>query len=177
MENKIQPVVPELQPEPIIDYSTNPDYKKCSYCLEWKYKDDYYQKNNKIIFGTCKKCDCKRAKEKRDKEVIEKGGSCFTHSQPNKYADDLQRKATFKLMKLLGYLYDEETGIWTKEGWKEIKDGQPHFPHIIIHRGRKRLTQEDKDNIKRLYKKGYSIDDIAIEMKISDTSAYRYVKE
>lgn len=177
MDNKTQPVVPELQPEPIIDYSTNPDYKKCRYCLEWKHKDEYYQKNNKIIFGSCKECECKRAKEKRDKEVMEKGGSYFVFSEPNKYADDLQRQGTFKIMKVLGYLFDEETGIWTKPGWKEIRDGQPHFPNVTFKKGKKRLTKEDKENIKRLYEKGYSVDDISIEMKLSDTTVYRYVKE
>jgi DNA invertase Pin-like site-specific DNA recombinase len=51
------------------------------------------------------------------------------------------------------------------------------FPNITYKRGRKRITQEDRDKIKRLYAEGYSVDDISIEMRISDTSIYRYVKE
>jgi DNA invertase Pin-like site-specific DNA recombinase len=77
----------------------------------------------------------------------------------------------------LGYLYDEETGIWTKPGWKEIKDGQPHFPHITYKRGRKRITQEEKEKMRKLYAEGYTVDDISIQLKMSDTSVYRYVKE
>jgi DNA invertase Pin-like site-specific DNA recombinase len=79
-------------------------------------------------------------------------------------------------METLGYLYDEPSGIWTKPGWKEIKDGKPHFPNIIGRRARgKNLTDNDKKKIIELYDRGVSVDDITIQLNVSDTTVYRYV--
>jgi len=183
----VQPVVPESQSDPIpniiieqedtsADFSTEEMYL-CKVCMEEKPIYDYYLHKGKLVELVCKVCELEKNRAARQEYLKENCGSEFVWSEVNKYADEYQKECTFNLMQQLGYLYDEETGIWTKPGWKEIKDGQPHFPHITHKRGRKRLTQEDKDNIKRLYEKGYSVDDISIEMRISDTSVYRYVKE
>jgi len=168
----VQPVVPESQPEPI-----NLNLYECKICMEDKTLNEFYLSKGKPVELVCKVCELERNRATRQEYLKENCGSEFVCAEVNKYADEYQKECTFNLLKQLGYLYDEETGIWTKPGWKEIKDGQPHFPNIIFKRGRKRITQEDKDNMKRLYAQGYSVDDISIEMRISDTSVYRYVKE
>ena len=168
----VQPVVPESQPEPI-----NLNLYECKICMEDKTLNEFYLSNGKPVELVCKICEVERNRKARQEYLKENCGSEFVWAEVGKYADEYQKECTFNLLKQLGYLYDEETGIWTKPGWKEIKDGQPHFPNIIFKRGRKRITQEDKNNMKRLYAQGYSVDDISIEMRISDTSVYRYVKE
>jgi hypothetical protein len=168
----VQPVVPESQPEPI-----NLNLYECKICMEDKTLNEFYLSKGKPVELVCKVCEIERNRATRQEYLKENCGSEFVCAEVNKYADEYQKECTFNLLKQLGYLYDEETGIWTKPGWKEIKDGQPHFPNIIFKRGRKRITQEDKNNMKRLYAQGYSVDDISIEMRISDTSVYRYVKE
>jgi len=176
----VQPQVQESQPDPIPDISTdffNEETYLCKMCMEEKPIYDYYLHKGKLVELICRVCEVEKNRANRQEYLKENCGSEFVWSEVGKYADEYQKACTFNLMQQLGYLYDEETGIWTKEGWKEIKDGQPHFPHITHKRGRKRLTQEDKDKIKRLYEKGYSVDDISIELRISDTSVYRYAKE
>jgi hypothetical protein len=173
-----QPYVPELQPDHIIDYSTNPDYHLCKQCEKYlPIATSFYVKpDGKVNSHSCKSCIVEKEREERLQQRQENGGSEFVFAEPNRYPDEFQKECTFKLMKIMGYLYDEETGIWTKPGWKEIRDGQPYFPKITTKRRRgKRLTQQDKQKIADLYNNGKSVGDIAIEMKISDTTIYRYV--
>ncbi len=183
----VQPQVQESQPDPIpdiiieqedtrTDFSTE-DLYLCKVCMEEKSLYEFYNRFGRPIESVCKSCELEKNKQIRQEYLKENCGSEFVWAEVNKYTDEYQKECTFNLLKLLGYLYDEETGIWTKPGWKEIKDGQPHFPNVTSKKGKKRLTKEDKENIKRLYEKGYSVDDISIEMRISDTSIYRYVKE
>lgn len=168
----VQPVVPESQPEPI-----NLNLYECKICMEDKTLNEFYLSNGKPVELVCKICEVERNRKARQEYLKENCGSEFVWSDVGKYADEYQKECTFNLLKQLGYLYDEETGIWTKEGWKEIKDGQPHFPKITYKRGRKRITQQEKDKIKKLYAEGYSVDDISIQLRMSDTSVYRYAKD
>jgi hypothetical protein len=168
----VQPVVPESQPEPI-----NLNLYECKICMEDKTLNEFYLSNGKPVELVCKICEVERNRKARQEYLKENCGSEFVWSDVGKYADEYQKECTFNLLKQLGYLYDEETGIWTKEGWKEIKDGQPHFPKITYKRGRKRITQQEKDKIKKLYAEGYTVDDISIQLRMSDTSVYRYAKD
>ena len=175
---ELQPDVPELQPDPIIDYSTNPDYHLCKECNEYLpiLTSFYIRADRKVNSNTCKACIVEKERIERLQHRQESGGSEFVFAEPNRYPDEFQKECTFNFMKIMGYLYDEETGIWTKPGWKEIKDGQPYFPKITGKRRRgKRLTKEDKEKVAMLYNNGKSVTDIAIEMGISDTTIYRYV--
>ena len=183
----VQPEVTESQPDPIPDIimeqediSTdffNEETYLCKICMEYLNPNKFYQRFGRPIESVCKSCEIQKNKQIRQEYLKENCGSEFVCAEVNKYADEYQKECTFNLLKLLGYLYDEETGIWTKPGWKEIKDGQPHFPNIIFKRGRRRITQQDKENIRKLYAEGYTVDDISIQLKMSDTSVYRYVKE
>ena len=174
----VQPVVPELQPEPIIDYSTNPDYYKCNACQEYKFVDEYYvTKLNKPTYYTCKECAVQQTRDEREEHRKNNCGSEFIPRNVGVYADQYQKACTFKLMELLGYLLDKETGIWIKPGVKEIRDGKPYFPNVVKRRAKgKRLNKKEQQRILDLRDKGLTYDEIALELKISDTTVYRYVK-
>ncbi len=183
----VQPEVQESQPDPIPNFIIeqednisdffNEEMYLCKICMEDKTLNEFYLSKGKPVELVCKICEVERNRATRQEYLKENCGSEFVWSEVNKYADEYQKACTFNLMQQLGYLYDEETGIWTKEGWKEIKDGQPHFPKITYKRGRKRITQEEKEKMRKLYAEGYTVDDISIQLKMSDTSVYRYVKE
>jgi len=168
----VQPVVPELQPEPI-----NTKLKKCKICFEHKEDFEFYTAKGKVVGLICRKCQNKRDREERQEYLEENCGSEFVWSEVGKYNDEFQKNCTFNLMRTLGYLYDEKTGIWTKPGWKEIKDGEPFFPHIVKRKSKwSRLKEEDKLKIIELRDRGYTCDEIAIALEISDTTVYKYVK-
>lgn len=175
----VQPEVPELQPDPSIDYSTNPDYHKCKECEKYLPKvTSFYVRaeDNRVNKNVCRQCQYKKEKAERYEYLQNNCGSDFVHAQPNNYPDEFQKSCTFDFMQSLGYLYDEQTGIWTKPGWKEIVDGKPHFLHINKKRRKgKRLTKEDKEKVSQLYNDGYSVEVISMEMGISNTTVYRYV--
>lgn len=159
-------------------YENNPNYNKCNTCNEWKTNDNYYHFKNKPVHNTCK--DCSRIKEraKRQEELQENCGSGFVFAEPNKYPDEYQKACVFDNMKLLGYLFDEETGIWVKPGVKEIIDGKIVFFKLKgkKFRNSKHLSNDTKQKIKELKNKGWATDRIAIHLNISDTTVYKYAK-
>lgn len=176
--NIVQPDLPKLQPDPTIDYSTNPDYHLCKQCERYLpiATSFYLRADGKVNSHSCRNCLIEKERQERLQYRQDNGGSEFVFAEPNRYPDEYQKECTFNFMKIMGYLYDEETGIWTKPGWKEIKDGQPYFPKITNKRRRgKRLTKEDKEKVAMLYDNGKSVTDIAMEMGLSDTTIYRYV--
>jgi DNA-binding MarR family transcriptional regulator len=84
-------------------------------------------------------------------------------------------------MTLLGYLYNEEFGIWTKEGVKSIQDGKPHFHFLRYTKKRNkttgRITQLQKEKIIEYRNKGYSMGKISRKTGISDSSVCKIIKE
>ena len=173
----VQPDVPESQPDLSIDYSTNPDYHKCKECQKYLpiATAFYIKADNRVNSNTCKACITNKERAERYEYIQNNCGSEFVNAEPNTYPDEFQRACTFDFMKLLGYLYDEETGIWTKPGWKEIRDGKPYF--LKIKKGKqkgKRLTELDKVKITQLWEQGYGLTYITNLMNISETTAYRY---
>jgi hypothetical protein len=83
-------------------------------------------------------------------------------------------------MTLLGYLYNEEYGIWTKLGVKTIEDGKPYFHFLKYYKkGNKggMITQTERDKIIEYREKGFSFKRISIITKISPNSIYKIIKE
>ena len=171
-----QPVT--LEP-PINDYSTNPDYHKCMVCEEWKeIKTEYYlHKNGRPTSQRCKECQKQMDRQKTATKREENGGSLMIPQRPNKYFDKWQKENTFELMQLLGYLFDEDTGIWYKPGVKEIVNGKPVFLKVKkrLHGTPKKITKEIIYQIIELKKKNYTYASIARKLKISETSVQRYL--
>jgi len=146
----VQPEVPELEIEPIIDYSTNPDYKHCKTCQEYKVLDEfYYSKSSttKKYFrnGTCKECcrtkENSKRREERQEELEEQGGSERIMTYPNEYVDEWQQKFTFKLLDSFGWIFHEEKQIWYKPG---IKDENGVWDKIKNNPNKPRRTEANR---------------------------------
>jgi len=179
----IQPVEDMTQPEVLIDYSTNPNYKICSCCKEYKHLDDYYfhQRVKGIKFADCADCHRKKDKRERDEYLKENGGSEKVLRLPNQYVDEYQRHQTFHVMEGLGYIFNEEHGVWLKEGVKSLRNDKPYF-HFLkdgkkTMRGRgKQISQILIDKIIFYRSKGYTMGKISLMTGVSDSSICKILK-
>lgn len=157
---KSQPIVIE---EPI-EFIPPEDHQFCQDCEEWLPKTDFYIR----LKIRCKKCQLDLDRKDRQEYLSENGGSAKILNNPNTYVDIYQKEQTFEFMKVIGYTFNEENGIWYKLPWKD-KDGS--FPKIEEygrptrkitkrrpHTKRKRteITQEEKDEVIKLHLEGYS---------------------
>ena len=173
-----QPVTPE---PPTIDFSTNPDYYLCIDCKEYKLLmvDFYLHKGLKPITKRCKDCQRVLDQKEADEYKKENGGSLMVPQRPNVYFDKYQKENTFQLMDIMGYLFDEDTGIWYKPGVKEIVDGKPKFLKIKKHK-RKRLRRINPDLWKQMIElrnKNMTYVQIADILNLSDTTIRKYIIE
>ena len=179
-ENKItQPVSPE---PPTIDFSTNPDYYKCKMCEEWKVmkKDFYLHKGGNPLNGRCKVCQKILDRKEADEHKKENGGNLKVKQKPNQYMDEYQKENTFLLMGIMGYLFDEGTGIWYKPGVKEIVNGKPVFLKVKKRKKSYKprfMNQELLMKILELRKRKLTYAQIAIKFNLSDTTIRKYVTD
>jgi hypothetical protein len=188
----IQPVQPELQPAILDD---NPNYRQCKTCKEFKELDKFYkQTKTKKAFLDCKSCmnkaEYKKYKSKRAKEIEKNGGSLSHYVQPNKWMDEYQRESTFNILKAIGWSFNEEKGIWWKEGIKtedgifiNVKYKSPldkinkkylfgEYPESIRSEKQKELFNSMID----LRSKGMSFQSIANKLGVSDTTVHKWLK-
>ena len=179
----IQPVEDMTQPEVLIDYSTNPNYKKCSVCKEYKHLDDYYfhQKEKGIKFADCVDCHREKDKRERDEYLKNNGGSDRVHRLPNQYQDEYQKEQVFEVMIALGYNFNEEHGVWLKDGVKSLRNDKPYF-HFLKNgnktmRGRgKQISQLLIDKVIFYRAKGYTMSKISLMTGVSDSSICKILK-
>ena len=162
----------QLTINPDLIYQNNPNYKKCTNCITWKTLDQYYQYKNKA-FTKCMECERQQSRKEAKERLEENGGSLRIKVNPNEYVDEYQRKNVFELMTLLGYLFNEENGIWYKEPWK-TKDGK--FP-LIKPPTRKivktNIPKEVKKKIIEYRLKNYTIGKISAVLNVSETSVWK----
>lgn len=107
--------------------------KFCNYCQTEKDIDDFFSINGRIR-PYCSPCSKIYNKKKHQQEVIKNGGSPRVPHKPNKYIDKTQKEQTFQFMKLCGWQFNEENGIWWKEN---IKTKEGEFLNIVKHKIRK----------------------------------------
>ena len=156
-------------------------YKKCNKCGEYKFKETEFYKNKTKQFGACRVCV--RVKDKTDhRQMMEdKGGSDKILIKPNEYFDDIQKSQTFEFLALLGYLYDEATGIWHKPGVKIIVDNKPVFLKVkknsrkYIPSNNKPLNREQIESIKKLYQKGFNFNQISKQLDLGYSKVYNTI--
>lgn len=168
---------------PDLYYQSNPNYKKCITCKEWKNLEEYYfhQKAKGIRFNDCIECHRKKDRREREEYLENNCGSNQILSTPNEYFDKHQKGCVFNLMELLGYIYNEDSGVWTKPGVKEIIDGNIVF--FKLKKTKKIGVYKTKINQTTLkmiidYKqRGWNNQKIASKLDISDTTVYKYYKE
>jgi hypothetical protein len=187
----VQPVVQELQPD-ILEIPNG--YRKCKNCNKVKLLNEYHTysaHNKKHHFLTCKTCvnlkENLRTKRNRLKFLKDNGGSNYHLQKPNEYIDDYQRDATFNLMKRFGWTFNEENGIWWKEG---IKTEEGVFINVT-KRKRKKINpmakipkylrtakkQEMFTEVVKLRETGLSFHKIGEKLGISDTTVYKWLKD
>lgn len=165
-------------------YSSNPNYRKCTDCKEWKLISTsfYTRSDGSVYLNRCRECEITLEKNKRKERLKENCGSDRVPANPNTYTDEYQKSCTFELLELLGYLYDTTTGIWIKPGHKEIIDGKPYFPNIKINSSGKRIytkrlrrvTPNKLEKIIQLKLKGWSMEQIADELGMSEKTVYKH---
>lgn len=160
-------------------YENNPDYHKCNTCSEWKLIKEYYTTAaGRIYSNRCRVCTKKHDADNRHRKLSDNCGSDKIKPTPNQYTDKYQKACTFYFMESLGYIYDEPTGIWTKEGFKEIRDGKPFFPHIKpTFRTNRKVTPTKSEKVISLREQGLSYEQIAADLEISDTTVYKIIKK
>lgn len=171
----IQPVQPELQPEPIIDYSLDPNYKQCIKCKEYRTRDKYYKFGTDSRFNTCKICIKKKDDADRELELIENGGSLKISPTPNTYKDKYQKEMVFEFLPMIGWIFNEENGIWYKPGFKD-ENGNFLTIHKKTKREIKRLTQKEITSIYSLRSKGYKAKYISEVLDINKITVYSILK-
>ena len=169
---------------PELYYQSQPDYKKCKVCLEWKHIDEYYfhSRVTGLKFNECMECQREKDRIDREYEKEMKGGSDKIKQRPNQYADKYQKEQTFLVMNVLGYTYNEDSGIWTKPGVKEIIDGKIVFPKIIKKNRKvgKYEVKVDSDMLLKIIEyreKGMGWVKIGDKLDISDTTAFNHYKK
>jgi len=166
---------------PNLYYENHPDYKKCKTCSTWKLVDEFHfhSRVTGLRFTECKLCQNEKDKIKYQQELEENGGSIKVPAKPNNYKDKWQKEQTFMVMEVLGYIYDEGTGIWTKPGVKELINGKIVFSKINKNRTLGKYNSKVATNkvqlMKELRDKGLSYNKIADILDISDTTVFKYL--
>jgi hypothetical protein len=186
MKEIIQPEVQELEIEVVNPLSTNPDYKQCRTCQEYKHKmDDYYYhgSSKKTTYLDCIKClnkrELNRKREERQEELESSGGSERVHTQVGMWVDEYQREQTYMVMKALGYTYNEECGHFLKPGVKEYVDGELKFTKVktkITYTSAINWNPEHRKEIMELYATGeWTYKKLAKKYGVSTTSIAKII--
>lgn len=116
----------KIQIDPDKYYSSQPDYKKCTHCLTWKKLDEFYKMRNSKA-SRCSECNNQIASDRRKQKVDSEGGLKRVSQIPNVYYGEIQKQQTFEFLQLMGYIYNEDYGVWEKPGYKEVIDGKIVF--------------------------------------------------
>jgi hypothetical protein len=160
-------------------YENNPDYKKCNTCNEWKLiETEFYHRHGKPYVNRCRYCELEIDRNKRKEYLMENCGGDKIPPKPNNYTDEYQKACTFHLMEALGYTFDEPSGIWIKEGWKEVRDGRAYFTVLkIASKPRNKVTPTKMERIVKLKSQGYTNPQIAEQLGIAEMTVYKNYKK
>jgi Zn-finger nucleic acid-binding protein len=153
-------------------------YKTCIQCDEMRELELFYMMKNKqeIEIDTCKFCRKLKGREKYTKKIEKLGGSTRVLNQPNKYMDSTQKNQTMEFLKLIGWKFNEEKGIWYKEN---IKDKDGNFLNLKEHKythGSRKYTDEQLFEIFDFFfkhKKNYRL--TCHKYKVSTVTLNRYL--
>lgn len=165
-QEKLQPVVPELEPVVLED---NPNNKKCKMCEKFLPLTDFYQNiHTGYYHSRCKNChrnySTQKQKDYYQDKYKTKGGSERVLIKPNHYTDIYQEQQTHWVMKLMGWTFNEN-GVWSKEGIKDkdnVWDKVPTKPKEIKKRRPKSNKRVyDVEKIVILRKSGLLLREIA----------------
>jgi hypothetical protein len=138
-----------------------------------------YTRNTKQFKPRCKDCERINESKKYRQKIEDRGGSERVPPKPNKYNCRIQKEQTFEFLTLLGWKFNQDKGIWFKDGIKtedglfiNIKVPEKKLKPIVYRepqkQGRKpHKSWEHKDEIRRLRKEGWQFWKLAQEFKAS----------
>lgn len=175
----IVPKIPKV--EIPIKFKPEIDHQFCQDCEQWLHNSLFYPR----LKIRCRECECIRDSIERAEKRAENGGSAKVRNNPNTYVDIYQKQQTFDFMKAVGYTFNEEKGIWYKLPWKD-QDG--NFPLLDTYgnkkcvrksprRSKHDITQEEKDEVIRLYNEGYKFVDITKITGTPNGTVWRWVEK
>lgn len=165
----------------------NNEYKQyikprvCIQCGEEK-EGKYFPKYKSIPFHykqskICLRCTAENSRIKHGNRRKEKGE--VVPDKPNVYTSTEQKEIAFELMTSLGFTFNEETGRWSKEGFKN-EDGT-----FVQIEEKKRLEKERRlkeveelniwDKIRYLREQGHSIRQISDDIGINYTAVHKFI--
>lgn len=177
--------IPTPTVEVVNPLSLDPNYKLCRTCQEYKHDDDYYHHNSVSTknYLDCRKCcnirERDRRREERQEELENCGGSEQVKSKVGMWVDEYQKIQTYKVMEILGYIYDEESGHFLKPGVKELIDGK-----LVFHKVRKKVYTYNQikypetiwEEITDLYNTGkYTFKKLGKKYGVSQTTVCKHV--
>jgi len=196
MKKIIQPEVQELEievlePQPVEQinpFSTNPDYKQCRTCQEYKHKiDDYYYhgSSKKVTYLDCVKClnlrELNRRREERQEELESSGGTERVSNNVGVFLDKYQKDQTYMVMKVLGYTYSDECGHFLKPGVKEYVDGELKFSKVktkITYTSQINWNEEHRREIMDLYATGkWTYKKLGVKYGVSTASICKLINK
>jgi hypothetical protein len=161
-----------------VEYLTNPDYKQCSDCNEYKPITDYYLSHAGNPVRKCKVCYKKYHRDKVEHKFRENGGTNHYYKDPDRYTTQEQKEQVFMVMEVLGWTYTD--GVWWKEGIKDkdnvwtniIPTDKPKRKQSTIRHGRKIKSGvwNNTDKIVKLIEEGYTYLDVADVFDCSHTT-------
>jgi hypothetical protein len=177
-------IVPQIEDmgQPAVLYE-EPTHKVCKFCEELKPLEEFgvYTRNTKQFKPRCKDCERILESKKYRQKIEDRGGSERVPPKPNRYNCRIQKEQTFEFLTLLGWKFNEDKGIWFKDGIK-TEDGL--FINIKVQekvkipkqkpfrepqkQGRKpHKSWEHKDEIRKLRKEGWPFWKLAQVFKAS----------
>jgi hypothetical protein len=160
-------------------YENKPNYQKCNSCSKWKQMEEYYfqDKKNGVRFKRCAECQRDADRAERELKLSQTCGSERVKVKPNTWTDIYQKECTFNFLQLLGYIYNEEAGVWLKPGYKELINGKIVFPTLgkTIRKVGHKVTTNDILTMEKLHNEGWSYEEIAEELQMSDTTVWKYM--
>ena len=142
-------------------------FRTCIVCDDIKELDKFVHRRSgsKIYYrNKCKDCYNKEILDKKRKKVLDEGGSTRVPENPNKYTDKIQKQQTFELMIACGWKFNEDNGIWYKEG---IKDENGDF---LI------LKKYKRDYMKGIKRRSKYTDLIPLMVEYHIEKKYNYSK-
>lgn len=168
----------QIRKNPDKYYSNLGTHHKCKVCEEWKEKTQhFYFRDGRVTLNTCKRCESNKYKQKRAVQFETSCGGERVPIKVNTYTDRKQKECTFYFMESMGYLYNEEIGVWLKEGTKELIDGKVVFPKVKT--GRKmtsnKVSKEMVEQMITLYKRKWGCLRIANKLNISSSTVHKYL--
>jgi len=146
--------------------------RQCTKCKVVLPMESFYRKlDGKFRYYVCKKCSREESKIKRDKMKMNNCGGDRVTVKPNTYTDKYQKECTFNVMKLMGFIFNEENGVWWKPGFK---DENGKFPNLTkrknIYSRKNRITSEMIQEVFILREQKLTMAVIADRLGISDTA-------